>query len=203
MTRLPVLAGIVALLALPVLAQPASSTRPVRIAGIVERLEGNALTINTKDGQRVGVTLSDDAAVYGIEKRTVADIKTGDFLASGGIRDPDGEIHAVEVRIFPEALRGRGEGQRPWDREPDGIMTNATVGTVTQTPKGGVIHVTYKDGESDYIVGPDIPILAYVAADRDLLKLGTSVVLSAQKSADGTLTARRVTAEKSGVKPPM
>jgi hypothetical protein len=175
----------------------------VRIAGIVERLEGNALTINTKDGQRVGVTLSDDAAVYGIEKRTVADIKTGDFLASGDIRDADGEIHAVEVRIFPEALRGRGEGQRPWDREPDGIMTNATAGPVTQTPKGGVIHVTYKDGESDYIVGPDIPILAYVAADRDLLKLGTSVVLSAQKSADGTLTARRVTAEKSGVKPPM
>jgi hypothetical protein len=202
MARLAALAGVVALLSLPVLAQT-SSAKPVRIAGTVDRLDGNALTVNTKDGQRVSVTLSDDAAVYGIEKRTVADIKAGDFLASGGIKQADGEIHAVEVRIFPEALRGIGEGQRAWNREPDGIMTNATVGTVTQTPKGGVIHVTYKDGESDYIVGPDIPVLAYVAADRNLLRPGTSVVLSAQKAADGTLTARRLTAEKSGVKPPM
>jgi hypothetical protein len=92
------------------------------------------------------LTLNADAAIFGLEKRSVADIKSGDFLASGGVKGSDGKIHAVEVRIFPEALRGIGEGQRPWDAKPDGVMTNATVGYVTQSPEGGVVHVTYKDG---------------------------------------------------------
>ena len=106
------------------------------------------------------------------------------------------------MRIFPEPLRGTGEGQRPWAAKPDGMMTNATVGTVTQSPDGGVIHVTYKEGESEYIVGPDVPVLAYVVADRALLKPGAAVLIFAQKQPDGTLTAARVTAEKGGVKPP-
>ena len=82
-------------------------------------------------------------------------------------------------------------------------MTNATVGTVTQSPAGGVIHVKYKEGESEYTVGPEVPILAYVAGDRSLLKPGAAVFTVAQKKPDGTLTTGRVTAEKNGVKPPM
>ena len=120
--------------------------------------------------------LADNAAVFGVEKRTVADIKPGDYLASGGVKGTDGKIHAVDVRIFHETLRGTGEGQRPWDFKPDVVMTNATVGTVTQSPEGGVIHVKYKDGESEYTVGPEVPIVAYVAGDRSLLKPGAAVV---------------------------
>jgi hypothetical protein len=156
-----------------------------------------------KDGQAVTVVLADNAAVFGVEKRTVADIKPGDFLASGGVKGTDGKIHAVEVRIFPETLRGTGEGQRPWDVKPDGVMTNATVGTVSQSPEGGVVHVKYKDGESEYTIGPEVPVLAYVAGDRSLLRPGAAVVTIAQKKPDGTLTTGRVTAEKNGVKPPM
>jgi hypothetical protein len=141
--------------------------------------------------------------VYGLENRRLTDIKPGDFVASGGVRGTDGKIHAVEVRIFPEALRGAGEGQRPWDVKPEGVMTNATVGTVATTGAGGVVHVTYKGGESEYIVGPDVPVLAYVAGDRTLLKRGAAVVILAQKAPDGSLSANRVTAEKDGVKPPI
>jgi len=47
-------------------------------------------------------------------------------------------------------LRGIGEGQRPWDVKPDGVMTNATVGNVIQSTEGGVVHVTYKDGQSEF-----------------------------------------------------
>jgi hypothetical protein len=119
------------------------------------------------------------------------------------VRGTDGKIHAVEVRIFPEALRGAGEGQRPWDVKPEGVMTNATGGTVATTGAGGVVHVTYKGGESEYIVGPDVPVLAYVAGDRTLLKRGAAVVILAQKAPDGSLSANRVTAEKDGVKPPI
>jgi hypothetical protein len=196
-------AVIVALVAVPALAQTPPGATPMRVAGTIDKLDGNNLTVNMKDSQAVTVVLADNVAVFGVEKRTVADIKPGDFLASGGVKGTDGKIHAVEVRIFPETLRGTGEGQRPWDVKPDGVMTNATVGTVSQSPQGGVIHVKYKEGESEYTVGPEVPVVAYVAGDRSLLKPGAAVLIVAQKQPDGTLTTGRVTAEKNGVKPPM
>jgi len=183
-------------------AQTPPAEQRVRLAGTIDKVDGDTITVATKDGSST-VSLAATAAIYGVEKRTLADIKPGDFVASGGVKGADGKIHAVEVRIFPAALRGTGEGQRPWPMKPEGIMTNATVGTVTQSPEGGVIHVTYNGGESEYIVGADVPILAYVVADRGLLKPGAAVLIFAQKQPDGSLTTSRVTVEKDGVKPPM
>jgi hypothetical protein len=196
-------AVLIAFLAVPGLAQSPSEGTRVRVAGTVDKLDGNKLMVDTRGGQPVTVVLADNAVVFGVEKRSIADIKSGDFLASGGVKSADGKIHAVEVRIFPETLRGTGEGQRPWDVKPDGVMTNATVGTVSQSPEGGVIHVKYKDGESEYTVGPEVPVVAYVAGDRSLLKPGAALFTIALKKPDGTLTTDRVTAEKNGVKPPM
>jgi len=183
-------------------AAQAPSGNRVRVSGTVVKLDGHRLTVTEHSGDSVTIMLARDAAIYGVEKRAFADIKPGDFVASGGVRGPDGKIHAVELRIFPAALRGLGEGQRPWSVKPDGVMTNATVGTVTASPGGGVLHVTYEGGQSEFAVGPGVPILAYVPADESLLKPGAAVLLVAQKQADGTLTANRVTAEKGGVKPP-
>src|SRR3954453_22353873 len=188
---------------MPALAQTAPEGTRVRVAGTIEELKGDVLTVNAANGQKQSVTLSPDLQVYGVESRQVTDIKPGDFVASGGVRGTDGKIHAVEVRIFPEALRGIGEGQRSWGARPEGVMTNATVGTVSQTRDGGVIRVTYKDGQSEYTVGPDVPVLAYVVGDTTLLKPGAAIVTNARKQADGSLVTNRVTAEKDGVKPPM
>src|SRR5215471_16293136 len=203
MRSIYIAAALVAFLAMPANAQSPPATTPMRVAGAVDKLDGNNLSVSMKDGQAVTVVLADNAAVFGVEKRTLADIKPGDYLASGGVKGTDGKIHAVEVRIFPETLRGTGEGQRAWDAKPDGVMTNATVGTVSQSPEGGVIHVKYKEGESEFTVGPEVQIVAYVAGDRSLLKPGAAVLTIAQKKPDGSLTANRVTAEKDGVKPPM
>jgi hypothetical protein len=171
----------IAFIAMPALAQaPAEGTRQ-RVVGTVDKLDSNNLMVKANDGQPVTVVLDDNAVVFGVEKRTLADIKPGDYLASGGVKGTDGKIHAVEVRIFPETLRGTGEGQRAWDAKPDGVMTNATVGTVSQSPEGGVIHVKYKEGESDFTVGPEVPIVAYVAGDRSLLKPGAAIFTVAQK----------------------
>ena len=171
--------------------------------GTIEKLDGRTLTVAGRDGQKQSVMLSADAKIFGVEKRKLTDIKPGDFVASGGVRGTDGKIHAVEVRIFPEELRGTGEGQRPWDVRPEGVMTNATVGTVTQTGDGGVIHVTYKDGQSEYTVGPDVPVLAYVISNATLLKPGAAILTIARKQPDGSLLTNRVTTEKDGIKPPM
>ena len=197
-------AVVIVFLAVPAaLAQAPSAGARVRVAGTVDKLDGDTLVVDTRSGQPVSVVLTDNAAVFGVEKRSIADIKPGDYVASGGVKGADGKIHAVDVRIFPESLRGTGEGQRPWDVKPDGVMTNATVGTVSHSPQGGVIHVKYKEGESEFTVGPEVPIVAYVAGDRSLLKPGAAVFTVAQKKPDGTLTTGRVTAEKDGVKPPM
>jgi hypothetical protein len=193
---------IAVLVAAPVQAQTPDGT-PTRIVGTVEKLDGAALTVATNDGQTMTVAMASNVAIYGVEKRTLADLKPGDFVASGGVKGTDGKIHAVELRIFPETLRGIGEGQRPWAVKTDGVMTNATVGTINQTPTGDVVHVTYKGGESEYSVGPDVPVVAYVPGDLSLLKPGAAVFTIALKKPDGRLTTARITAEKNGVKPPM
>ena len=191
------------MIALPAAAQAPNAAERARVAGTVKKLDGDRLSVNASGGPTQVVTLTPDAKIYGVEKRGLGDIKPGDFVASGGVRGTDGKIHAAELRIFPDSLRGVGEGQRPWDVKPDGVMTNATVGTVSQTTNGGVVRVTYKGGESEYVVAPDVPVLAYVAADRTLPKPAAAVLIIALRQADGSLLTSRVTAEKDGVKPPM
>src|SRR3954451_8137676 len=203
MRRLAIAATLIALLVEPGLAQSPPDGTPTRVAGTIEKFEGRMLTVARSDGQEQSGTLTPDAKIFGVEKHKLTDIKPGDFVASGGVRGTDGKIHAVEVRTFPEALRGTGEGQRPWDVRPEGVMTNATVGTVSQTGEGGVIRVTYKDSQSEYTVGPDVPVLAYVVGDTILLKPDAAILTTARKQADGSLITNRVTVEKDGVKPPM
>ena len=192
------------LIAAPALAQtPAPANPPVRIRGTVEKLDGHTLTVKSRDGQSMTVTLADNVGVAYLVKKTMADIKSGDYLASTGIKGTDGKIHAIEVRIFPEALRGAGEGQYPWDLKPDTVMTNATAGNITKAPDGNVVSVTYKGTTSDYTIDPTTPIFTYGQGDLALLVPGSTVFVIAQKKDDGSLTAARLTAEKDGVKPPM
>jgi hypothetical protein len=194
------LAGLVAL---PALAQtPPPQGTPTRIRGTVEKLDGKTLTVKTKDGQDVAVALADNVVVQYLVKKSLSDIKSGDFLASTGMKGTDGKIHAIEVRIFPQAQPDGGR-QFAWDLGSDSVMTNATVGTLTEVPEGRVVHVKFKDGESEYSIGPDVPILAPVPADKSLLTPGAAVFLVGPKAEDGTVTAAFMYVEKDGIKPPM
>jgi hypothetical protein len=151
----------------------------------------------------VTIGLAPNFTVLGVAKRSLSDIKAGDYVASTSAKGADGKLHAIEIHIFPEEMRGVGEGQRPWDLVPDSLMTNATVSGLTAAPQGQVLKVAYKGGEAEVIVAPDTPIVTYVSGDAGLLKPGAAVFVIAQQKADGSLTAARVTAEKDGVKPPM
>ena len=124
--------ALIALLILPVGAQQAPQGTPTRIRGTVEKLDGQALTVKSREGQTATIALADNVVIAYLIKKNVGDIKPGDYIASTGIKGTDGKLHAIEVRIFPESLRGAGEGQYPWDLQPDSVMTNATVGTITQ-----------------------------------------------------------------------
>jgi hypothetical protein len=203
MMRKIAIAALIALAVGPALAQTPPAGTPTRIRGTVDKLDGQNLMVKSRDGQTLTIELAANVAVITLVKKSVADIKAGDYVASTGVKGTDGKIHAVEVRIFPEAARGTGEGQYPWDLMPDSIMTNATVGKVDQAPQGPVLHVTFKGTESEYIVGPDVPVLANGPGDISLLKPGVAVFVIAVKHEDGKLTSARLYAEKDGVKPPM
>ncbi len=212
------LAGVfIALLALPASAQNPPEGTPTRIRGTVDKLDGQILMVKSRDGQSLTIALAPNFTVSGCVAKSLADIKPGDFVASTSLKGPDGKLKAIEVHIIPENLRGVvPEAQLPWDLAPDSIMTNATLAQITSAPQGHVMKVTFKGNEAEVtipdgipIVGyvptiPDgIPIVGYVPADASLLKPGAAVFITAQKQADGTLTAARVTAEKDGVKPPL
>ena len=192
------------MIAVPALAQtPAPANPPVRIRGTVDKLDGNKLTVKSRDGQSVDIVLADNVGVVYLVKKSMADIKSGDYLASTGIKGTDGKIHAIEVRIFPEALRGAGEGQYPWDLKPDSVMTNATAGTITKSGDGNVVSVTYKGTTSDYTIDPTTPIFTYEQGDKALLVPGAAVFVIATKKDDDSLATARLTVEKDGIKPPM
>jgi hypothetical protein len=176
---------------------------PTRVRGTVEKLDGQTLLIKSRDGQAMTIGLAPNFTVLGVAKRSISDIKAGDYVASTSAKGTDGKLHAIEIHIFPEEMRGVGEGQRPWDLGPDSFMTNATVSGVAAAPQGHLLKVTYKGGEAEVIVAPETPIVTYVSGDAGLLKPGAAVFVIAQQKSDGSLTAARVTAEKDGVKPPM
>lgn len=175
----------------------------VRVRGTVEKLDGQSLVAKSRDGQQLTIVLAPDYTVQGVAKRSLSDIKAGDYVASTSVKGTDGNLHAVEIHIFPEAMRGVAEGQQPWDLVPDGVMTNATVSGISEAPHGQVLKVTHKGDETEVVVGPDTPIVTYVAGDPSLLKPGAAIFVTALKKPDGTLTAARITAEKDGVKPSM
>ena len=197
-------AALVGVFIVPALAQTPPTSTPIRVRGMVEKLDGQNLTVKSRDGQSLTIALAANVIVSYLTKKTAADIKTGDFVASTGIKGTDGKLHAIEVRIFPENLRGVGEGQYPWDLKPDSIMTNATVGTITKSPQGNVLKVSYKGAESEFTIDPDTPVYGTATdGDTSLLRPGTAVFVIAQKQDDGKLTSARLYAEKDGIKPSM
>ncbi len=179
---------------------PAQAQAPARVSGIVETLTGDTLVVNTAAAGPLTVILRDDTRIIALANRQLSDIKPGDFVGSAAIKGMDGKLHAQEVHIFPEALRGSGEGHRDM-AQPDQTMTNATVSVVGKAAKGQVLTLNYKGGTQEIDVGPEVRIVTFIPGDRSLLKHGATVVVSGVKGPDGSLVARSVQAEKDGVLP--
>jgi len=171
-----------------------------RVRGQVQVVDGGVLTIKSGEAD-VKVNLAGNAAVYGVVKATLADIKPGAFIGVGAMPQADGSQRAIQVMIFSEQQRGTGEGHRPWDR-PNSTMTNATVDTTVGNVDGQVVMVKYKDGEKKIVVGPDAVIRAYVVGSRDELKPGANIaIVAAVKQPDGTFTTNRINVGRDGIAP--
>jgi hypothetical protein len=176
----------------------------VRVRGTIERLEGPIYVVKARDGAELKVTLMDNGLVVALVKASLADIKPGLFVGSTGMPQPDGSQKAIEVHIFPEAMRGTGEGHYPWDLQADSTMTNANVEQSVASVDGQTLTLKYKTGEKKIIVTPQTVIVTYNPGDKADLKPGTKIfVAAAKKQPDGTLQAARINYGKDGLTPPM
>jgi hypothetical protein len=168
---------------------------PTRLRGTVEAFDGKSLTLKGEDGKSNSFAVAPNFAVFNNKKATVADIKPGDFVASAAVKGTDGKLHSTEVRIFPEAMRGVGEGQRPMDM-PNTMMTNATVTEVVgANVASGTLRVKYKDGVSELVVDPGVAVTAIVPAEKSEVKPGAKLSVNYAKGENGAMTATRATLE--------
>ena len=196
-----------AALALVVAASTSFAQQPqtVRVRGTVEAADGPMLTVKGRDGQTTyKVKMADNVSVRGIVKAELSDIKDNSFIGVTGMPQADGSQKAVEIHIFPEAMRGTGEGHRPWDLQPGSTMTNAAVAQMVKGVDGDVITLKYKDGEKKVVVTPQTVIVTYVPGDKGELKPGAKIFIAgAAKKEDGTLEAASISVGRDGLTPPM
>ncbi|MGM4966975.1 hypothetical protein AB7714_25985 [Tardiphaga sp. 1201_B9_N1_1] len=185
-------------------AASAQQPQPLRIRGAIEAVDGAVLTIKTREGDERKVKMTDNVTVTGIARTTMAEVKPGSYIGVTGMPQADGSQKAIAIHIFPEAMRGTGEGSRPWDLRPNSSMTNATVDQKVQASDGQTVTVKYKDGEKKVTVTPDTPIVTFVPGNKDELKPGAKIIImGATKKDDGTFETARVNVGLDGLTPPM
>jgi hypothetical protein len=183
-------------------AWPASAQETVRIRGTIERIEGPVYVVKNRDGAEVKLTVTDNPLFVAIAPSTMADIKPGMFVGSAGMMQPDGTQKAIEVHIFPESMRGTGEGHYDWDLKPQSKMTNGNVEQSVAAVDGPMLSVKYKDGEKKLLVTPETVVVSYVPGSKDDLRPGTKIfVAAAKKQPDGTLRTPRITYGRNGAGP--
>jgi len=188
------------------------------VRGTIETVDGNVLTLRSNAGAELKLTLTENALIVAVVKASMADIKEGTYLGSAAIPQPDGSQKALEVHIFPEQMRGTGEGHRPYAPVPNGTMTNGTLtgaamtgaamtngaasGSTVAGVEGSTIVVKYKDGEKKIVVPPNAPILRYEIGSKGDLKPGAQFIVGAATTKpDGTLEANRINVGREGVVP--
>ncbi len=183
------------------LAQTPAPTQ--RIRGDVVAIDGPNLQVKSRSGETLAVKLADGYVVTAIVKIDMTAIKPGAFVGTASMPQADGSHTSLEVLVFPEAMRGTGEGHYPWDLKPGSMMTNATIADVAAVGDGRRITLKYKDGEKTITVPPDAPIVTFEPGDKAMLVPGAHILLTATKQPDGSLTAARVAVGKNGLVPPM
>ena len=196
----------VAALLLPsyALAQQSPVSSTTRVRGTVENLDGETLHVKSRDGADVTLHMAQTASVAGVAKMSLADVKVGSYIGVTSLPDADGTQKAVEVHVFPEAMRGTGDGTRPWDLKPNSSMTNGAVDDRTVAGNDGhTLTVKYKGGERKVLVTPETTVVTYVPAARSDIKAGTPVFAIANKRPDGTLDVARLSIGRDGLAPPM
>ena len=191
-----------AALAFALIASTASAQPPPRVRGVIQSVEGQMLVVTTQNEGTVRLTLTDMTGINGLEKRTMADIKDNTFVGATAVKDRNGRWQATEIHIFPESMRGAGEGHYAWDL-PDSTMTNGAVTGSAAQRRGRTLTIRYAGGVTDVDVTRRTTIVELTSGDRSLLARGATVFALAVPQPGGAAVGVAIVAETDGVEPPM
>jgi hypothetical protein len=180
----------------------AQTPPPERFRASIESVDGNTVNLLTRGGEKVFVSLTPETTYVAIVPIALEAIQPGAYVGSTAVPGPDGTLRALEVHVFPERMRGAGEGHRPFDLQPQSTMTNGTVGAVTGTT-ARTLTVTYQGEAKTIVVSPETPVVTYEPADASMLQPKAHVIAMARRGADGKLSATRFSIGKNGLIPPM
>ena len=195
--------GAAAFITLSCLTGPVWAADSIHVRGTVASVEGSAVTIKTNGGKDIGLTIGDDWRIAGVVPASLSDVKKGVFIGTANVQDSSGN-RALEVVVFPEKMRGTGEGDYGWDLKPKSSMTNANVEQTVESVDGSTVTLKYKGGEKTVTIAPSTPIVTFADATKDDVKPGAKVFISGTPNPDGTMLIKGFLAVgKDGTTPPM
>jgi hypothetical protein len=178
---------------------------PVFVRGTIVTADPAELTVKASDGATVAVALAPGFKVAALSKIGLDAIKPNSFIGTAAKPGKGGVLEATEVHVFPESMRGLGEGHYAWDQGPTSSMTNgnvARVGTIKHHA-GRTLTVDYKGGTQEIVVPANVPIVAFAEGTPAQLVPGAHVFVVTQRNAEGRLAASQVAVGVGGVVPPM
>lgn len=181
----------------------AQTASPIHVRGVIDKVDGSTVTIKTREGKDVSLMLGDNWKLAGIVPATMGDIKPGTFIGTANMVDPSG-AKAIEVVVFPEAMRGTGEGDYGWDLKPGSSMTNATVSSKVDGVDGQTVSLSYKGGEKKVAIPPGTPVVTFAPATAADVKAGAAVFAVATPGASpDRLEKGFMAVGQNGAVPPM
>jgi hypothetical protein len=188
---------------------PAPASPQVRLRAVIEKIDATSITVKERSGEIITLMRPAAMDVTEVYPIVLADIKPGSYVGTAAMPQADGTQLALEVLIFPETMRGKGEGHRPWDLQTQSTMTNATVADLAAAPStvpgGQKMTLKYKDGEKVVIVPTGAPVVTFKPGKQDeaaLLVPGAKVLITAQEQG-GKPVALRIVVGRNGFAPPM
>lgn len=174
-----------------------------RVRGMIESVNGDLLIVKGRDGRNVRMKMTASAAVTGVEKIALSDIQPGAYIGVTSVADAQGNQKATEIHLFPETLRGAGEGTQPWDTAPNASMTNGRLDKLVGSNDGRTLTVSYRGGQKQVVTGPETVVVRLVPGKRSDLREGAQIVAAVARNADSVLETSRISVGFDGVTPPM
>jgi len=200
------LAAAAMLLATAASAELMAPSAPIVVRGTITAVDATgALSVKANDGTALTVVLAPDTRVAALTRIGLDDIKANSFIGTAAKPGKNGVLEATEVHVFPESMRGRGEGHRPWDQGPTSTMTNGNVGKVgtIRHHKGRTLTVDYKGGTQSVLVPDNVPVVAFADGSAAQLVPGAHIFAFALRTPEGKLATNQVAVGLKGVVPPM
>ena len=180
------------------LASLTAQAQNMRVRGTISSLDGDVLSVRTREGKDVKIQLAPDAQVATTKKVSADEFKPGSYVGVTSVKGPDGRLVAKRVHALgPQVPQMHGA----WDGIPNSMMTNSNITAITKAGKGNELTLKNKDGEQKILVNAETEYYNFVPGTRADLKRGETIFTGARVEGD-KLLAQRVTVSKDGVKPP-